>query len=106
MCKFDRGANFTFRTKTEANDFCKRMRQASARYDVVVVNDVLKDRGEPLVMNGFHYGYNKKEIKKWKPEKTETGKWQVHVPRPGKMIRDGSTGYWTTESVEDSPKGG
>jgi hypothetical protein len=91
---------FTFTAKGDAEAFCKRMREATYKYDVVTVNDILKDlnRTGKLVSEGFRYGYSRKEIKKLKIVKDGIC-WQVVFPsKPGKMVRD-RHGYWTTENV-------
>lgn len=94
---FDRAPRFTFRTKTLAEEFLKRMREAVYKYDVVTVNDILKDRGEPTVRNGHQFGYHRNEVRKLKPKSVERF-WQVEFPIPSRMVRD-SNGYWTTENV-------
>lgn len=86
---------FEFFNKTEAMDFIKQIKSAIYKYDVVTVNDVLKIYCRtPNSVNGFHYGYAKKDIKNVKPEHIEN-LWRVTLPEPGRMIR-GVGGHWTT----------
>jgi hypothetical protein len=94
METIDRAPRFSFPTKDEAERFCKRMRDATYKYDVVVINDILRDRGLGGVPEGYHYGYDRKTVKKIKPKK-EGNYWQVQMPMPGKMVR-GENGFWTT----------
>ena len=65
------------------------------KYGVVVINDVLKEGGKPLVPNGLQYGYARKDIKKVQPVE-EDSEWIVQLPAPGRMVRD-YNGYWTTD---------
>lgn len=93
---------FTFRTKKEADEFIKRIKDCIYKYDVVTVNDVLKFADKtPRVeyyTEGLHYGYCKANIAKVKPEKVESF-YLVSLPIPGRMVR-GPHGYWTTEEVD------
>ena len=89
---------FGFRTKTLGEEFLRRLREMAYKIDVVTVNDILKDRGEPVVPEGHHYGYDRKTIRKLKLEKNGS-LWQVQFPLPGRMVRDGN-GYWTAEETD------
>ena len=93
----DRAPSFTFRTKTLAEEFLKRMRRMTYLFDVVTLNDVMKDRGEPMVTDGHSFGYHKNEVRKLKP-KSIKNHWYVEFPVPSRMVRD-RNGYWTTENV-------
>lgn len=99
MDLFDLKPMFIFRTRELANQFCERMRHNAAKYDVVTVNDILKDQEKQAAKQGFKYGYSKAEIKKLKPV-MEQGKWFVIFPKPGKMVRD-KNGYWTTIPADE-----
>lgn len=94
----DRAPYYMFRTKGEADAFCKRMRDIAYKVDVVTVNDILLDRKEHFVIDGgYQHGYTRKDCKKLKPEKCGS-EWIVTFPcAPGKMIRD-AHGHWTTEN--------
>lgn len=95
---FNRALQFTFHSRTLGDEFLKRIRNAVYKYDVIIVNDILTDRKEPTLPEGYHYGYDRKTVRKLKVEK-ENGAWIVRFPRPGKMVRD-HHGYWTTEAVD------
>ena len=103
MVIFDREARFSFSSKAEADNFCKKLREDGMKYDVVTILDILRLRGDPIPYEmiqsnvGYHYGYSRKEIKKFKPEKIGSG-WVVRMGMPGKMVRD-ENGYWTTDTV-------
>lgn len=104
---FDRAPRFTFRTKTLAEEFLKRMRRATYMFDVVTINDILKDRGESSIPGGFDFGYHRNEVRKLKPKSVENH-WSVEFPIPSRMVRD-KNGYWKTENVlalEKSKEGG
>ena len=88
---------YTFRTKTLAEEFCMKLRQEAGKYDIITVNDILREVKEPIMEDGFHYGYHKKEIRKLKAEK-DGKQYVVRFPAPGRMIRD-RNGYWTTETT-------
>ena len=89
---------FTFRTKILGEEFCKRLRDLAYKIDVVTVNDILKDRGEKSIPEGYKYGYNRSEIKKLKPKK-DGKEWCVYFSAPKKLVHD-EHGYWTTETKE------
>ena len=69
MEAIDKAPRFSFPTKDEAEGFCKRLRDAAYKYDVVIINDILHDRGMPIAPEGYHYGYDRKTVKKIKPLK-------------------------------------
>jgi len=92
-----------FRTKNDAVEFIRKMKQEVYKYDVITVLDVFRHHGLPLNGTAFDYGYDKKMIKKLKAEKQDNGGWLVKFPIPGKLIRD-QNGYWTTENVQPVEK--
>lgn len=102
METIDRAPRFSFPTKEKADEFCKKLRVDGLKYDVVTINDVIRKSGNPLpyglMVDGYKYGYSRKEIKKFKPEKAY-GNWIVRMPIPGKMVRD-PNGYWTTDAQD------
>ena len=102
METIDRAPRFSFPTKEKADEFCKKLREDGLKYDVVTINDVIRRSGNPLpyglMVDGYKYGYSRKEIKKFKPEKAY-GNWIVQMPIPGKMVRD-PNGYWTTDAQD------
>lgn len=102
METIDRAPRFSFPTKEKADDFCKKLREDGLKYDVVTINDVIRRSENPLpyglMVDGYKYGYSRKEIKKFKPEKVG-GNYIVRMPIPGKMIRD-PNGYWTTDAQD------
>ena len=102
METIDKAPRFSFPTKDEADEFCKKLKEAAYKYDVVIINDILRVRGLPGVPEGYHHGYDRKTVKKIKPVK-EGSRWQVQMPMPGKMTRD-ENGFWTTVPV--SSEGG
>lgn len=85
---------FRFRNKTEAEEFLRRIRKMAYKYDIVVWNDILKDRNmHPLRPEGFEFGYNRETIKKLKIDEVD-GEAVVHFPTPGLLVRDGK-GRWS-----------
>lgn len=106
MSTFDQPFGFIFRTRTLGDEFLRKIRDAAYKYDVVVLNDILKehDRDANLHPQGYHYGYSKKEIRKLKVEKDGVH-WLVRFPEPGRMVRD-ENGYWTTVRSAKAEGGG
>ena len=95
---YENGPRFVFNDRETADSFCTVLRQDGFKYDVVTIIDVFNKSGNALpvelLKDGFHYGYSRKEIKKFKPER-DGNRWIVRMPVPGRMIRD-RNGYWTT----------
>ena len=98
MNQIDRAPHFTFRTKTEADEFLKRLNKMAYNVGWVTVNDILRERKEPVVTGGGDWGYSKKDVKKVKPENIGDC-WKVAFPMPGKLVRD-DHGYWVVENVQ------
>lgn len=94
---------FTFESKERAKDFLNSVRKMIYLYDVATANDVLILGGNSPSnsgVDGFHYGYAKKDIRKVSPVKISKAEWIVELPVPKRMIR-GSYGHWTTEEPEE-----
>lgn len=98
MNQMDRAPHLTFRTKTEADEFLKKLSKMAYNVGWVTVNDILRERKEPVAAGGGDYGYSKKDLKKVKPEKNGDC-WQVHFDVPGKLVRD-DHGYWVIDNVQ------
>ena len=87
---------FTFQNKTEAEAFLKKLRGMAYKYDIVVWNDILKERNiRPLHPKGFDHGFSKEFIKQLKVE-TVDGTVSVAFPKPRLLVRDGN-GNWSTK---------
>lgn len=99
METFDRAPRFSFPTKDEAEGFCKWLRGETYKYDVVIINDILRERKIPTVPEGWHCGYDRKIAKKLKPKKSGSF-WLVELPIPGRMVRD-ENGYWKTVDISE-----
>lgn len=100
MSRFESGMEFSFETKTEAKEFCKRLQSMEHNVGFITVNDVLRVRKEPLIVNGGNWGYNKDTVRRLKPKEGQNArKWTVALPPPGKMVRD-DNGYWKAAAHE------
>ena len=98
MNTIDKAPHFTFRTKEDAESFLAKMRRMAYNVGWVTANDILRDRGELVIVGGGDCGYSKKDLKKIKPEKAGDS-WQVCFPMPGKLVRD-IHGYWVIRNVQ------
>ncbi len=103
MNKYEDYRTFKFTSKLAANEFLSRINKVLYKCDVATVFDILRLAGKPIPsdgkVDGFKYGYAKKDIKNIKPAKVD-GVWTIYLPFPGKMVRDDNTNHWTTVSED------